>query len=144
VATRRRAFTLIELMIVIAIIVILAAILVPNFLHARAEAQTSACEANESQIATAMEEYAVDHHGSYPPDFTALAAPYLGHEPVDPVDQTAYTITNTSGTYGSYQINDSSGHDPTTTTNLIQQGTSNKCVACTGITYNQNAGIVGR
>ena len=60
-----RAFTLIELMIVIAIIAILAAILIPNSLHARAESQTAACEDNEKEIATALEEYAVDN-GTYP------------------------------------------------------------------------------
>ena len=63
--SRSRGFTLIELMIVIAIIAILAAILIPNFIHARAESQTAACEGNEKQIATAMEEYAVDNNGQY-------------------------------------------------------------------------------
>jgi prepilin-type N-terminal cleavage/methylation domain-containing protein len=139
----QRAFTLIELMIVIAIIAILAAILIPNFLHARAESLTSACESNEQQIATALEEYAVDHNGAYP-NMAGLTTPYLGFTPTDPVDSAAYTINNTPGAYGAYQVNDSAKHDPTTTQALVKEGAVTNCTACTGISYDQNAGIVGK
>ncbi len=134
-----RAFTLIELMIVIAIIAILAAILIPNFLHARAEAQTSACEGNEKQIATALEEYAVDNNGKYvggTVSSTLLGTLYLGVTPKDPVDSSNYSVNTTSGgTYGSYQITDAGSHDTTTTKGLAGNpgGAS--------IIYNQNSGI---
>jgi len=62
----KKGFTLIELMIVIAIIAILAAILVPNFLKARAQGQLAACESNLKNIATALEMYATDYSGDYP------------------------------------------------------------------------------
>ena len=45
----------------VAIIAILAGILIPNFTHARAQAQSAACEANLRQIATAMELYYADN-----------------------------------------------------------------------------------
>ena len=134
-----RGFTLIELMIVIAIIAILAAILIPNFLHARSEAQTAGCEGNEKQIATAMEEYSVDHNGTYGPGGTVtstlLGTLYLGITPTDPVDSSNYSINTTSGSYGSYQITDAGQHDTTTTGGLPGgPGTGS-------IIYNQNAGI---
>ena len=51
----KKGFTLIELMIVIAIIAILAAILVPNFANARKQAQFAACKGNLKNIGTGME-----------------------------------------------------------------------------------------
>ncbi len=78
----QKGFTLIELMIVIAIIAILAAILIPNFLHARAQSQSASCQGNEKQLATALEEYAVDHNGTYPATFAALITP--GRRPSRP------------------------------------------------------------
>src|SRR5579863_4476616 len=99
----QKGFTLIELMIVIAIIAILAAILIPNFLHARAESVTAACEGNEKQIATAEEEYAVDNGGAYA-TAAQLTTPYLSVIVTDPVHSgNAYTINTASSptTYGS-------------------------------------------
>ena len=53
-------------MIVIAIIAILAAILVPNFIRARAQGQATSCESNCKNIGTAMEMYSTDNSGRYP------------------------------------------------------------------------------
>ena len=54
-----RGFTLVELMIVIAVIAVLVSILVPNYTRARARSQLSGCEQNLKNISTAIEIYLV-------------------------------------------------------------------------------------
>jgi len=147
VKTLQKGFTLIELMIVIAIIAILAAILIPNFLHARAESQTSACEGNLKQLATALEEYAVDNSGTYPASFANLLAAnggvYLKVVPNDPAGGAAYALTVpavapcTQTQPNTYLITDGGNHDTTTTTSLPgKAGTKN-------IDYCSGSGILG-
>jgi prepilin-type N-terminal cleavage/methylation domain-containing protein len=60
-----RAFTLIELLIVVAIIAILAAIAVPNFLEAQVRAKVSRAQNDMRTLATAIESYQVDNN-AYP------------------------------------------------------------------------------
>ncbi|MGC8741439.1 MAG: prepilin-type N-terminal cleavage/methylation domain-containing protein [Candidatus Sumerlaeaceae bacterium] len=64
-SSRSRAFTLIELLIVVAIIAILAAIAVPNFLEAQVRSKVARCKADMRSMATAVESYAVDNN-TYP------------------------------------------------------------------------------
>ena len=106
-----RGFTLIELMIVVAIIAILAGILIPNFVNARSQAQTAACESNLRSIATALELYYADNQ-IYPPAagasvqpalFTVNGVSYLNNTPKDPAAQSSnatYSITTTQASGG--------------------------------------------
>lgn len=56
--TNRKGFTLVEIMIVVAIIALLAAIAIPSFLKSRTSARTSACINNLRLLDHAQNEYA--------------------------------------------------------------------------------------
>jgi len=74
----RKAFTLIELLIVVAIIAILAAIAIPNFLQAQTRAKVSRAQADIRSILTALESYRVDHNAY--PSYHYAYQPGVDHE----------------------------------------------------------------
>ena len=93
------AFTLIELLIVVAIIAILAAIAVPNFLEAQVRSKVSRAKSDMRSIATAIEAYAVDHNGYFLNDqylHTNLTTPvaYMTTMPNDPFGWDRYRGIN--------------------------------------------------
>ncbi len=63
---RRRAFTLVELLIVVGIIAVLLSILLPVIGQARFRARVIVCASNERQFVAALTSYAIDNNDSFP------------------------------------------------------------------------------
>src|SRR6185503_3923035 len=82
----RRAFTLIELLVVVAIVALLGALLLPALTRAKESGRRVACASNLRQLAIALDLYAVDHDGLYPPRSQTGAWParlFSGYENLD-------------------------------------------------------------
>ncbi len=62
-----RAFSLTEVLAVLGILAVLAAILLPMFFNAHAKAPAAQCTANLRQIGVARQSYVQDYDGTYPP-----------------------------------------------------------------------------
>ena len=84
----RKGFTLVEIMIVVAIIGIIISIAIPGFLRAREVSRSRACQENLAKIEGAKEQYALEGNvdPSTTPQWTSLIGTtlYLKRTPVCP------------------------------------------------------------
>jgi prepilin-type N-terminal cleavage/methylation domain-containing protein len=103
--SRAPGFTLVEIMIVVAIIGLLATIAIPNFVRARLQAQRSACINNLRQLDGAKQTWALENKaGQTATPSLANVQPYMGRgsagtAPTCPADSQSTFAT-------SYNLND--------------------------------------
>jgi general secretion pathway protein G len=130
---KRNGFTLVEILIVVVILGILAAIVIPQFSDASQQANESSCKSNLQTIRSQIELYKIQHNGDLPGATEALFISRM----------TGYTLADGSvgavGDFGPYL--QAIPKNPYNSLNTIAVGTTNPVAAgTTGWFFNTSTG----
>ncbi len=153
-----RGFTLVELMVVVAIIAVIAGIIIPNYVHARRQAAVSNTQANLKQIATALELYFADKQ-DYPAGSRVNVTPalfggagnsYLNATPQSGHQDYLYTYGGGSGLAPTYDVEDPVTYDAPSLVNVslgpAATDTQRVCAdagTCSRLHYDPRYGLYG-
>ena len=153
----QKGFTLIEMMIVVAIIAIIAGVIAINFVHAKSNAQVAAAQADMKQVGTALELYYSDNQ-AYPASgavsSSLMGAKYLNNTPSSPGaggGSFAYVLNASNA---DYTVADPAKYDAASLTSLgagaaptggLEAAPVGKCGAagCTHVGFSNSVGIFG-
>ena len=103
----RNQFTLMELLIVLAILAILIALLLPALQKSRAAARKGSCLSNYRQLGAALANYASDYQDFYP------ALSYTQHEELNVTQVALNAYVGKKGVYTRYDFNPTIKYDTT-------------------------------
>jgi len=88
----KQGYTLVEIMIVVAIFAILATIALPGYIHSRDESWKNACVSNLRQIQGATEQAMLVRNGTIEYDSLFGANGYIKTKPICPISKVDYTL----------------------------------------------------
>lgn len=112
----RRAFTLIEVLIVVIVLGILAAVVIPQYTDASTDAKTSSLRTNLATIRTQLQLYKLQHNDTWPLLTTFTNQMTLSSK----ADGTTAAIGTSGYTYGPYLL--TIPNNPFTSTNTVSAG----------------------